>query len=345
MRSRVETGAARYGLGAAVAARLGLGAAVAAMATTLAGCGGGALDPAGDGAARTAQLFWGMTIAAAVIWVLVVGLAAYAARARSVQEVAGVSRWLIMGGGIAVPTVLLGGLLAYALWMMADLRSPASGELRISVTGEQWWWRVRYWPAGSERPIESANEVRLPVGRRIELEMASADVIHSFWIAPLGGKVDMIPGRINRMVLEPTETGTFRGVCAEYCGASHALMAFGVQVMEPDAFDAWLQREAGTAAPPQQQAARAGQDAFLSAGCGSCHTIRGTPATGVIGPDLTHVGSRLTLAAGILPNDVDAFVRWISATDEVKPRARMPAFGALGDKDLNAIAVYLESLK
>lgn len=335
MRARGETAAARLGL-------IGVAVLLTAM---LAGCGSGALHPTGRGATDTADLFGIMAIGATLIWVLVIGLAIYGARARPVQDPEGLSRWLIVGGGIAFPAVVLGGLLTYALTMMADLRAPADGGLRISVTGEQWWWRVRYWSEGAERPVESANEVRLPAGRRVELELASADVIHSFWIAPLGGKVDMIPGRINRLVLEPTETGTFRGVCAEYCGTSHALMAFGVQVMEPDAFEAWLQREAETAAEPEQKTASAGRDAFLAAGCGACHTVRGTPATGVIGPDLTHVGRRLTLAAGILPNDVDAFVRWIAAAEEVKPGARMPAFGALGHEDLNAIAVYLESLQ
>lgn len=335
MRARVETGAA--GLGPKTLPLL--------LTTMLTGCGSGALNPAGRGATHIADLFWVMAIGASFIWVMVIGLAMYGARARPVRDPAALARWLIVGGGIAFPTAVLGGLLAYALVMMADLRAPADGGLRISVTGEQWWWRVRYWPAGAEQAVESANEVRLPAGRRVEFELASADVIHSFWIAPLGGKVDMIPGRVNRLVLEPTETGTFRGVCAEYCGASHALMAFGVQVMEPDAFEAWLQREAQSAAAPEQQTASAGRDAFLAAGCGSCHTVRGTPASGVIGPDLTHVGSRSTLGAGVLPNEVDAFVRWIGATEEVKPRARMPAFGALGHEDLNAIAVYLESLQ
>jgi cytochrome c oxidase subunit 2 len=147
------------------------------------------------------------------------------------------------------------------------------------------------------------------------------------------------------MVLEPTETGIFRGVCAEYCGASHALMAFGVEVMEPDAFEAWLAAQAAPAAPPESAPARAGRDRLLAAGCGACHTIRGTPANGRIGPDLTHVGSRLTLGAGILPNEVDAFVRWVGFTDQVKPGVHMPSFGALGEEDLTAIGVYLESLQ
>lgn len=320
---------------------------VIAAALVLAACEGpqSALDPAGYGAGRVADLFWIMAAASAVIWLLVIGAAVYAMRVRPGRHGVKATRMLIVGGGIVFPTVALGGLLVYGLALMEDLRAPAAGGLRIAVTGEQWWWRVRYWPEGADRPVELANEIRLPVGRRVELVLDSVDVIHSLWIPPLGGKVDMIPGRVNRMVVEPTETGTFRGVCAEYCGTSHALMAFGVEIMEPDAFAAWLEHQAAPAAPPEAAPARDGRDAFLAAGCGACHTVRGTPADGRIGPDLTHVGSRLTLGAGILPNEVDAFVRWVGATEEIKPGVHMPSFGALGEADLAAIAVYLESLQ
>jgi cytochrome c oxidase subunit 2 len=216
--------------------------------------------------------------------------------------------------------------------------------LRLEVSGEQWWWRVTYRPQGG-RPVASANEVRLPLGQRVEITLTSPDVLHSFWIPSLAGKVDMIPGRVNRIVIEPTRAGSFRGQCAEFCGLSHALMAFTVEVMEPEAFAAWLEHAAQPAAPPAGGEAATGARLFLELGCGGCHAVRGTPADGVIGPDLTHLASRGSLGAGILPNDHEGLVRWIAATPEEKPGVHMPAFGMLPAEELEALATYLEGLK
>jgi cytochrome c oxidase subunit II len=155
----------------------------------------------------------------------------------------------------------------------------------------------------------------------------------------------MIPGRRNRLALEPTRTGVFRGACAEYCGTSHALMSFYVVVQEKADFAAWLEQQQAPAQPPVQALAKRGHELFLANGCGACHTVRGTPADGVVGPDLTHVGSRVSLGAGILPNEPDAFSRWIARTEEVKPGVHMPAFGMLPAEDLQALAVFLEGLQ
>jgi cytochrome c oxidase subunit 2 len=157
--------------------------------------------------------------------------------------------------------------------------------------------------------------------------------------------MDMIPGRVTRLVVEPTRTGVFRGACAEYCGISHALMAFSVVVMERDAFARWLARQAEPAAAAGDSLAARGQQLFLTSGCGACHTIRGTPARGVVGPDLTHVGGRLGLGAGILPRAPSAFVRWIARPGEVKPGVHMPAFGMLPAEDVRALAAYLGELE
>jgi cytochrome c oxidase subunit 2 len=170
-------------------------------------------------------------------------------------------------------------------------------------------------------------------------------VIHSFWIPSLAGKLDMIPGRVNRLVVEPTRTGTFRGACAEFCGASHALMAFSVEVMEPAAFEAWLGQQAADAAEPATALAVRGRELFNQVGCGGCHTVRGTEAAGVIGPDLTHLASRPTLAAATLPNTHEALVRWITRTETVKPGSLMPSFGALPADHVEAIATYLGGLE
>jgi cytochrome c oxidase subunit 2 len=199
---------------------------------------------------------------------------------------------------------------------------------------------VRYRPTEGPEVI-SANEIRMPVGERVEFALTSPDVIHAFWIPSLGGKVDMIPGRENRLVLEAEKPGVYRGVCAEFCGASHALMAFSVVVMEKDAFTAWLAR----AAAPAAGAAGRGQDLFHQNGCGACHTVAGTEAKGEVGPDLSRFGERATVGAGILPNTQDNVVRFISDTDAIKPRVRMPAYSALPRDDLADIATYLGSLK
>ena len=311
----------------------------------LAGCDGpqSALDPAGREASVIAELFWMMLAGAAVIWLLVVGTAVYATHVRRHPHGETTARRFLLGGGIAVPVIVLGALLAHGLTVMPDLRASGSG-LRIAVAGEQWWWRVAYAPPGGAEVV-SANEIRLPVGEATELTLQSRDVIHSFWIPPLGGKIDMIPGRATRLVMEPTRTGTFRGACAEFCGVSHALMAFSVVVMEKDEFAAWLRREARPAAEPTTEQARRGRALFRDVGCGGCHTIRGTAAAGTIGPDLTHIASRRTVGAATLPNDAAALERWIGHTADVKPGVKMPSFGVLGEERVAALAAYLATLR
>jgi cytochrome c oxidase subunit II len=312
----------------------------------LAGCDGpqSALVTAGEDAEAIARLFTVMAFGAAIVWAAVVGIAVYAIRRK--REVHGQREvnFLILGGGVALPTVVLGALLAYGLPVLPAVLTPAPDDsLRIHVTGKQWWWRVQYMTAAG--PVETANELRLPVGQRVELQLSSRDVIHSFWVPSIAGKMDMIPGRVTRLALEPTRTGVFRGACAEYCGASHALMAFLVIVTEPGEFDAWLAAQGRPAQAAQDPLTARGEAAFIANGCTACHTIRGAAAAGPIGPDLTHVGSRLRLGAGTLPNEPDAFVRWIGQTDQIKPGVHMPAFRALAQDDLSALAAYLDSLQ
>jgi cytochrome c oxidase subunit II len=312
----------------------------------LAACDGpqSALDPAGRSAARLASLFWWMSIGALVIWVAVVALALYAARAGRRPVSLKSARTLIVGAGVVFPGLVLAGLLAAGLSMLPPVLARApEGSLTIQVTGEQWWWRLRYLPRGGA-PVDLANELRLPVGEVIELELESRDVIHSFWIPALGGKVDMIPGRRTRLRLEPTRTGVFRGVCAEYCGASHAFMSFPVVVLEKPEFARWL---AGQAQPETAGAGSGdrGRTLFLASGCGACHTIRGTAADGIVGPDLTHVGARLSIGAGRLGNQRQDFRRWIAHVDRLKPGVLMPVFGMLPADEIESLSAYLESLQ
>jgi cytochrome c oxidase subunit II len=313
----------------------------------LTGCDGpqSALEPAGREAARIADLFRWMTVGAVVIWLLVIGLTLYCVRARPEAPGRRRTNFLIIGGGVVIPTAVLTALLIYGLIPLPTLLAPApEGSLRIAVSGEQWWWRVNYLPPGGE-PVALANEIRLPVGEPVEFHLESPDVIHSFWIPPLGGKVDMIPGRRTRLTLEPARTGVFRGACAEYCGTSHALMNFPVVVLEKPEFARWLEHQRAPARAPAGPLAARGQELFLANGCGACHTIRGTQAGGVIGPDLTHVGGRLSLGAGTLRNEPDDFVRWIAHTQNVKPGVLMPAFGMLPPDELAALAAYLDGLQ
>lgn len=318
-----------------------------AAAVFCAACDGvqSTLSPSGDGAARIAALFWWMTGGALIVWVFVVALALYyAARAQGRRNPRR-DRWLIVGGGVAFPAVVLTVLLIVGLAMIPETvaRAP-DGSLQISVTGEQWWWRVRYVRPGSE-DVVLANEIRLPVGEPTQFRLDSDNVIHSFWIPSLGGKMDMIPGRVTYLALRPTATGIFRGACAEYCGTSHALMAFFVEVMEKDAFERWLDHQAAPAVTIADPTAARGGELFQQNGCGACHTVRGTPTTGTIGPDLTHVGGRLSVGAGILETRPDKFREWIASTRHIKPGVHMPEFGMLPDADLQALAAYLYALK
>jgi cytochrome c oxidase subunit 2 len=299
------------------------------------------LAPGGIDAAEVARLFWIMTLVAIVIWAAVTALVLQASRVRRSRWSEQSGLWLIVGGGVAMPVVVLAGLLGLGLPEMSRrLTAAPAGTLRVHVSGEQWWWRVQYEQPGAP-PIELANELRLPRGQMSEVVLTSVDVIHSFWVPSLAGKMDMIPGRVTRLTLEPQHAGFFRGVCAEYCGDSHARMGFGVEVMEPDAFAKWLASQSR----PADVADSGGARVFASAGCGACHTVRGTDAISTIGPDLTHVGSRLTLAAGALPNTIGDLERWIANPGAIKPGALMPPFGSLPPADRRALAIYMKGLQ
>jgi cytochrome c oxidase subunit 2 len=286
-----------------------------------------------------------MVTAGGLIWLAVVALLLHATRWRRAVVAERAAGRLIFWCGAAIPSVLLLLLLAYALWLMPGLRPFAqAGEpaaLRIEVTGEQFWWRVAYRPADGGVPVFSANEIRLPAGERVEFVLESTDVIHSFWIPSLGGKMDMIPGRTNRLSVLATKPGSYRGACAEYCGTSHALMAFSAIVMEPRAFRQWLAAEAS----PSSGLSAPGRELFLRHGCGACHRVAGTEANSTVGPDLSHVGSRKTLGAGILANDVETLKRFIAYPHLIKPGSKMPAFSMLPEEDVATIAVWLTGLK
>lgn len=303
------------------------------------------LSSSGPDAERIVTISWILFIGAGAILTLVVSLVAIALRGPENWRSQLAQERVVIGGGIIFPIVTLSILLIYTLLLMRAEGNPSSGgpPIHISVIGKQWWWQVIY--HDGDHPVESANELRIPTGRTIELSLTTSDVIHSFWVPNLAGKVDMIPGRVNKLRFTADKTGISRGQCAEYCGGAHALMSFHVIVMEPDEYSQWRQREAATAPLPSSDVLLQGQSALISSGCGACHTIRGTPANGKIGPDLTHVGGRHSLAAGTLKNDRSAFASWISDNQHIKPENLMPPFNIFDDEELMAIAAYLESLK
>lgn len=324
-----------------------------------------ALHPAANsGAELIGQLGAVLYVGAALIFVVVMSLAIFGVVAKG-RDVA-VKRWVI-GGGLIFPSVTLTALLLYSIAVGNGLssigtrdalqlflecfgagESAASDEARpltVHVIGKQWWWEVRYEHADGNEQVVLANEIRIPVDRPVELVLSTSDVIHSFWVPSLAGKVDMIPGRTTRLRVQTSELGKFRGICAEYCGGQHALMALVLVTQTPGDFAGWLERQAQPVLAPNDATMRIGYDAFFTAQCHTCHTIRGTPASGTDGPDLTHVGGREMLAAGVLDNHIGTMAGWIAGSQDIKPGNRMPDDPVLTGVELRALSAWLGSLE
>lgn len=306
-----------------------------------------ALHQRGQHAAQVLDITWVLFIGGGLIFLAVMLLAVVAlfgpARARSALA----RHALIVVGGIAFPIVALSALLVYTLGAASAIiharQAPAAA--RIQVAGELWWWRVKYLDDNGAALVESANEIRIPAGQPVDLDLVSENVVHSFWVPNLAGKIDMIPGRVNRLRLHADAPGVFRGQCAEFCGAQHAKMALNVIAMAAPEYAAWLDTHRQPAAEPVGPLPRQGQALFLENRCGVCHTIRGTPAAGQAGPDLTHLAGRSSLAAGTLPNNAGALAAWIVDTQHIKPGSRMPAYKQFSVEELRALSAYLASLE
>lgn len=312
-----------------------------ALVLLLAGCEGrhNWLAAAGEEARSVETLFWVLLAGAAVIWSLVIGAATYAHRAEAKPEREQEARRFILWGGVALPVLVVGGLLVWGLLILRDITAD-DGALTVRVDGERWWWRVIY--DTPEGLVTTANEIRLPLGERALFRLTADDVIHSFWVPALGGKMDMIPGRETTLALTPKRLGNWGGLCAEFCGGAHALMRFDAIVMEPEDFEAWLAHEAQ---PAQVDEGDPGFAVFDEEGCGACHTIRGTNAQGPVGPDLTHLAARDKLGAGIYEMTPDTMARWITETHEMKPDIDMPAYPDLQGARLDALVTFLMSLE
>ena len=303
------------------------------------------MSAASRNARDLASLGTAMIVAGTLVFLLVVGLMAWGLWRRHSETTDGPplpiseNRWVI-GGGFAMPVVVLAGVFVATLLVLRARETPPPGAEEVLVIGHQWWWEVRY----PHDTVVTADEIHIPVGRAVRVRLQSNDVIHSFWAPNLDGKTDVIPGQENHMVLRADSAGVYRAECAEYCGVQHAHMSLSVVAEAPAMFDRWLANAKAPAPPVKDEAQAAGLAAFMDHSCSFCHTIRGTQATGTVGPDLTHLGSRLTLAGGTLPNTVGNLAGWIANPDRLKPGVKMPAVPMDG-ASLQAIVQYLESLK
>jgi cytochrome c oxidase subunit 2 len=306
------------------------------------------LHPESSSQRAITRLWWVMLAGATVGFASIVVLLAlgWARRNRAGLPGVGTERretGLVVLLGVVVPIAVLVSLFVYSdVFVMRTTAAPRKGTtaLTIRVIGHQWFWEVRY--PGTK--AVTANEIHIPIGVRVNLVGTTADVIHSIWVPELNRKIDLVPGRTGRILLEADRAGNYIGQCSEFCGLQHAHMAVEVVAEPQPRFRAWLANMAGPARRPTSQLARGGEQIFLSQSCSGCHEIRGTPARGTIGPDLTHVASRRTLAALAIPNNAAELAGWIADPQHVKPGAKMPAVPLSSDQ-LGALTAYLDGLK
>lgn len=322
----------------------------------------------GPASERIASLSWLMTITFLIVTVLMWALLAVAAKRRrgSLAEhmpidIGGGQAWIAIGG-LAIPLIILTVVFVLGLQLLADfpIHGRRGGMMHggmsdallaeaqkpdIRIIGHQWWWEVQYLNGPLEGQFTTANEIHMPTHRAINIELETGDVMHSFWVPALHGKVDLIPGHPNFLRVEASDTGNFEGQCAEFCGAQHAHMRILVVAQEPAAYDAWVEAQRKPGAQPTTQEALLGQQLFLSGPCALCHQVRGTLAGGHVAPDLTHIGSRQYIASNSFPNN-DAYLEaWITHAQSLKPGAKMPNFTQFDGVQLRSLVAYLRQLQ
>lgn len=318
-----------------------------AAALLLAACAGAPsmIEPKGPGAARIADLWWlllgigGLVFLAVMLFLL---MALFRRRHQS-DDAAGLhtgSR-IVLYAGIIGPAAILIGVFGFTVAALNALATPDIDDpYTIHVIGRQWWWEVRY----PHWQMETANEIHIPAGRPVRLQLSSDDVIHSFWVPELNGKLDLVPGQTNEFWLEADRPGIYRGFCAEFCGIQHAKMQFLIIAEPEETFTAWAEAQGRPAPEPAEPQAIEGRQVFLDAGCMHCHTIAGTHATGDLGPDLTHLAGRRTLGAASVPNNRGNLGGWIADPQHIKPGALMPPTPLTGG-ELQALLDYLATLE
>ncbi|NEI72518.1 cytochrome c oxidase subunit II [Rhizobium lusitanum] len=306
-----------------------------------------ALHPQGAPAIHIEHLIIGITLICAVVWLLVMivlGWALLRKRSGDSGEPRERPVTMIVGSAVAATVIIIAGLTIASFYTTRGIGLPENAALTITVRGQQWWWQVIYADANPALSFQTANEIHIPVGQDVRIQLESADVVHSFWVPSLVGKQDLVPGRSNSLLLRAERPGIYRGQCAEFCGLQHTHMAMMVIADEPADYQRWIavQRENGVM--PTDPDAAAGKLAFLSKPCAACHTVRGTRAIGTTGPDLTHVGSRQTIAAGLLETTRGSLAAWIADPQTLKPGNNMPMV-PLTSVELRDISAYMESLK
>jgi len=336
--------------------RRGIAATALLLPCLLAGCGGtqNALNPHSHPAADIANLFWVMMAVSFGGLALITGLLVFAWVRRGRRGFGGADpadphpgekpAWfVVVGGGVVFPLMVVTALFIVGNWAILNVtQAPAASSTAMTVDaiGHQWYWEFRY--PGTK--AVTADEMHIPVGTRVNLVATTADVIHSFWVPELNRKIDTIPGQQNRILLYANKVGVYRGDCAEFCGLQHAHMGMLVFVQSKAQFQAWLQRQSAPAAKPTTALARRGQQIFLTGACSSCHAIRGTTARGYVGPDLTHLASRTTLAGVTIPDTRSYLARWIVDSQHFKPGNEMPDFHLTGSQ-VKALGAYLGGLR
>ncbi|RDI61211.1 cytochrome c oxidase subunit II [Microvirga subterranea] len=311
-----------------------------------------ALDTHGPAASALEALFWTFLSVLGFVWVLTMGAVALSLRRRRpegedplVTNPRRESRmgWTISGAvALTVVTVLTLTGLSYA--SQKHLFEKRDDVLTIKVTGHQWWWQVDYEDSQADKRFTTANEIHIPVGEPVLLKLESSDVIHSFWVPSLTGKMDLIPGRQNTLQIQADREGSYRGQCAEFCGWQHAHMGMLIVARPKAEFDGWRDNQIRDATAPQTDERKRGEQIFFSKPCVMCHQVRGTSAGGKVAPDLTHVGSRQYIAAGTLPTTRGNIAAWIVDPQSIKPGAQMPVIKIEPD-ELDPLVSYLEGLK
>jgi cytochrome c oxidase subunit 2 len=326
-----------------------------ASSSLFSACGGNqsALDPAGPGAARIGDVWWLMLFVCAGVFVLVMLMLLWAIAHRSPPRAEAASPDLrrervmtrAVGAAIAATVAIVFLFVVASYWVgRALVAQPISTALNIDVTAQRWWWDVRYRDPAPSREFSTANEIHIPVGRPVELTLRSVDVIHSFWVPNLQGKKDLIPGQVNTLRLQADRPGVFRGQCSEFCGLQHAHMALDLVAEPEDEFARWQAQQRQPAPEPATDEQKKGRDGFMTSSCVLCHAISGTSAGAITGPNLTHVASRRSLAAGTIPNTRGHLAGWIVDPQLRKPGSNMPPNPLRGD-ELQALLSYLETLQ
>ncbi len=335
------------GRAASAATRWRAHATVGLLGLVLASCGGHApsmLNGHGPEARRVSGVWWLMFAMAAVVYVVVGGFIVVGirrGRGSKPTKKAPKDDTFVWLGGIVAPVIILAVIAVVTINTTQDLRNPQRGELRIAVVGERWWWDVSYPGTG----VRTANEIHIPVGRPVDIELTSDNVIHSFWVPQLAGKVDTIPGQPNHLRLTASEAGTYRGACAEYCGIEHAHMSFLVIADSPVDFERWMaRRSSGAGLTPTSEEAAQGERIFMRETCAGCHTVRGTQARAVVGPDLSDFGSRQWIGSVTVANTPENLAAWITNPQTIKPGNLMPP-SSLSPDEVTAVVAYLEGLK